>query len=69
MKDLNIINPSNQQLNNLLKCYQTGRYIDAEKLSLSITKEFPEHPFAWKVLGIVFKKTGLIMQKGLETQV
>ena len=60
MKDLNIINPSNQQLNNLLKCYQTGRYIDAEKLSLSITKEFPEHPFAWKVLGIVFKKTGRI---------
>jgi hypothetical protein len=60
MKDLNIINPSNQQLNNLLKCYQTGRYIDAEKLSLSITKKFPEHPFAWKVLGIVFKKTGRI---------
>ena len=60
MKDLNIINPSNQQLNNLLKCYQTERYIDAEKLSLSITKEFPEHPFAWKVLGIVFKKTGRI---------
>ena len=62
MKKLNInpTNPSNQQLNNLLKCYQTGRYIDAEKLSLSITKEFPEHPFAWKVLGIVFKKTGRI---------
>jgi len=62
MKKLNInpINPSNQQLNNLLKCYQTGRYIDAEKLSLSITKNFPEHPFAWKVLGIVLKKTGRI---------
>jgi Flp pilus assembly protein TadD len=62
MKDFNInpINPSNQKLNNLLKCYQTGRYIDAEKLSLSITKDFPEHPFAWKVLGIVLKKTGRI---------
>jgi tetratricopeptide (TPR) repeat protein len=62
MKDLNTnsTNPSNQQLNNLLKCYQTGRYVDAEKLSLSITKEFPEHAFAWKVLGIVLKKTGRI---------
>ncbi|MDC0416263.1 tetratricopeptide repeat protein [Candidatus Pelagibacter sp.] len=62
MKKLNInpTNPSNQQLNNLLNCYQTGRYIDAEKLSLSITKKFPSHPFAWKVLGIVLKKTGRI---------
>ena len=62
MKDPNINskNPSNQQLNNLLRYYQTGRYADAEKLSLSITKEFPEHTFAWKVLGIVLKKTGRI---------
>ena len=62
MKDPNINskNPSNQQLNNLLRYYQTGRYADAEKLSLSITKEFPEHTFAWKVLSIVLKKTGRI---------
>ena len=70
MKDLNInsTNPSNQQLSNLLKCYQAERYIDAEKLSLSITKEFPKHPFAWKVLGIVLKKTGRINEALIANQ-
>ena len=58
--DINFTNPSNHQLNNLLKYYQSGRYIDAEKLSLSITKKFPKHTFAWKVLGTVLKKTGRI---------
>ena len=52
--------PSQQQLNSLLECYQAGRYIDAEKLSLSITQEFPEHPFGWKVLGVVLEHIGKI---------
>ena len=54
----NLFEPSQQQLNNLLKCYQTGRYIDAEKLSLSITQEFPNHGFAWKVLSAALKQQG-----------
>jgi len=54
----NLLEPSQQQLNNLLKCYQTGRYIDAEKLSLSITQEFPNHGFAWKVLAAALKQQG-----------
>ena len=54
----NLLEPSQQQLNNLLKCYQTGRYIDAEKLSLSITQEFPNHGFAWKVLSAALKQQG-----------
>ena len=49
--------PSHQQLNILLKYYQTGRYIDAEKLALSITKKFPKHQFAWKVLTAIFNQT------------
>ena len=61
-KNINSTNPSNQQLNSLLKHYQTKRYVDAEKLALSITKEFPKHIFAWKVLGIVLKKNGRINQ-------
>ena len=48
--DVNFKKPSQQQLNSLLELYQTGRYVDAEKLSVSITEEFPKHPFAWKVL-------------------
>jgi len=50
--------PSQQQLNTLLEYYQTGRYGDAEELAVSITQEFPEHPFGWKVLGAVLEQTG-----------
>ena len=52
--------PSQQQLNSLLELYQARRYADAEKLSLSITQEFPKHPFAWKVLAAVLKQMGKI---------
>ena len=58
--NINFSKPSQQQLNSLLKYYQTGRYVDAERLSLSITEEFPEHQFAWKVLDAVLKQTGRI---------
>ena len=49
--DVNFLEPSQQQLNSLLKYYQTGQYDDAKKLSLSITQEFPKHQFAWKEIG------------------
>ena len=52
--------PSQEQLKSLIKYYQTGQYDDAEKLSLSFTKEFPEYQFAWKVLGAVLKLKGKI---------
>lgn len=76
MKDqkINSTNPSGQKLNELLKYYQSKRYLDAEKLALSITKDFPKHIVAWKVLGIILKKTGrinealLINQKSLELE-
>jgi len=57
---MNFKKPSKQQLNGLLEYYQAGRYADAEKLSLSITQEFPEHQFAWKVLGAALKQMGKI---------
>jgi Flp pilus assembly protein TadD len=57
---MNFKKPSKQQLNDLLEYYQAGRYADAEKLSLSITQEFPEHQFAWKVLGAALKQMGKI---------
>ena len=58
--DINFSKPSQQQLNDLLIHYQSGRYVDAEKLSISLTKEFPYHQFAWKVLGTVLKIQGRI---------
>lgn len=57
-KNSNIARPSQPILNTLSELYQTGRYTDAEKLAVSITKEFPEHQFSWKVLGAIFWQTG-----------
>ena len=58
----NFLKPPQQQLNNLIKYYQAGRYVDAEKLSLSITQEFPKHQFAWKVLAVLLKRNGRISE-------
>ena len=58
--DVNFKKPPQEQLNSLLEHYQAGRYIDAEKLSLSITQEFPEYQFGWKVLAAVLKQMGKI---------
>jgi len=55
---LSLNNPSEIQLTNLFEYYEAGRYSDAEKLAISITQEFPNHPFAWKILGALFKKIG-----------
>ena len=57
-KTINGVSPSQSQLNNLLDLYQNKQYIDAEKLALSITQQFPEDEFGWKVLGEVFRQTG-----------
>ena len=67
-KPVKLLEPSQQQLNNLLKYYQTGLYDAAEKLSLSITKEFPKHIFAWKVLAAVLKQTGRINESLIVSQ-
>ena len=66
--DVNFLEPSKQQLNSLLELYQAGKYTDAEKLSLSITQEFPKHPFAWKVLGAVLNQMGKINESLVATQ-
>ena len=52
------LSPSQEQLSNLLEYYQNGRVDDAEKLAVSVTQEFPQHPFGWKVLGAVLGQTG-----------
>ena len=64
----NILEPSQQQLDDLLEYYQTKQYDDAEKLSVSITEEFPKHQFAWKVLAIVLKQNGRINESLIASQ-
>ncbi len=59
-KDNIFLEPSKQELISLAEHYQAGRYIDAKKISLSITQKFPKHPFAWKVLAAILKQDGKI---------
>jgi len=66
--DINFTKPNKQKLIGLLELYQTRRYFDAEKLSQSITQEFPEHQFAWKVLGATLKQTGRINESLFASQ-
>ena len=55
---MNVKIPDQAKLNNLLKYYQERQFANAEKLALSITKEYPDHQFAWKVLGAISEKLG-----------
>ena len=51
-------NPPQELMNSLAEHYQNGRFVDAEKLAVEITQEFPTDQFAWKVLGAVLEATG-----------
>ena len=51
----NSLSPSQSQLKILLEHYQNGRYDETEKLAISITEQFPNHQFSWKVLGAVLQ--------------
>ena len=57
-ENANNVIPSQQQLTRLLDYYQAGQHSDAEKVAVSITEQFPKHPLAWKVLGVIFTQTG-----------
>ena len=62
MSATNDPSPSHSQLNSLIEHYQSGRYEDAEKLAISITQQFPNHSFSWKVLAAVLKQTGRVSE-------
>ena len=49
--------PTQPQLSSLLDHYQGGRYSDAETIAISLTEQFPDHPFSWKVLGAILLRT------------
>ncbi len=52
------ISQSQSQLNNLLEHYQSGNYVEAEKLAVLFTQKFPKHKLGWKVLGAIFVAAG-----------
>jgi tetratricopeptide (TPR) repeat protein len=49
--------PSPRELNRLLEHYQNGRYLDAEKIALSLSEQYPYDNFSWKILGAILKNT------------
>ena len=60
--------PSQDQINRLLGHYQAGRLVEAETLARLLTQQFPSHPFAWKVLGVVLQQTGGLAESLLPLQ-
>ena len=38
--------------------YQSGRFAEAETLSVEITQGYHKHPFAWRVPGAVLGQVG-----------
>ena len=54
--------PSQEQLNKLLSHYQGKQYAQAEAIAVALSQQYPEHPFAWKVLGAIFHNQGKCQQ-------
>ena len=50
--------PPQSDMKQLLNHYQNKQYDDAENLALSLSKQFPNHPFSWKILGALFGQSG-----------
>ena len=54
------LNPSEDDIKNLLEQYQNENYFNAENLALSITEKFPNHLFVLKILGAIYDKKNRI---------
>ena len=52
--------PSKEQLDELLKYYQSGNNEKTYQLASTLTNEFPYDAFAWKILSAYYKKIGKI---------
>ena len=60
--------PSQQQINEILKNFHANKYLDVERLCIIVIKEFPKHPFAWKVLAVILKLTGRLNESLVPSQ-
>lgn len=50
--------PLTSEIQDLLAAYSKGHLHDAETKAKDLSGRYPEHPFAWKVLGAIFARTG-----------
>ncbi len=54
------LNPPQSQLLNLLSFFKKKQFDIAEKLAVSITNQYPNHPFSWKILAAILEQTNRI---------
>ena len=52
------IQPQQSRLDKLLESFQKEKFIDAEKMAKIIIQEYPNHPYAWKILAAVIERLG-----------
>jgi protein O-GlcNAc transferase len=62
------INPPQVKLNTLLEYYQKGQIELAQNLATTLTQQYPNHPFGWKVLGALYKQTGKLKEAMIADQ-
>jgi Flp pilus assembly protein TadD len=60
--------PSKIELKNLLEYYQKGQHDLALDLATALTQQYPNHPFGWKALGVLFQKTGKLQDSVIANQ-
>jgi predicted O-linked N-acetylglucosamine transferase (SPINDLY family) len=52
------LEPSQDELDNLAKLFSQKRFSEAESISRALVNRFPEHGYAWKILGSVLFSLG-----------
>ncbi|MBM3349884.1 MAG: tetratricopeptide repeat protein [Betaproteobacteria bacterium] len=52
--------PSQQAMLDILSSYHAADFQKAAKLANDLANRFPNHPFAWKVLGTVYSQSGQV---------
>ena len=52
---------STQQVEGLIKLYQEGHFEEAQGLAIELTTKFPTHQLSWKLLAILFRQSGKII--------
>ncbi len=55
---LRLPEPTAAEVNELVSMFNNGRYTEAEILASGLTQRFPQHGFAWKVLGFALMSQG-----------
>jgi len=57
-RPLEVQSPSDAQIKVLHSLYLSGKYAEAEKLAVAMTKEYAGYQSAWKMLAVLFRTSG-----------